>query len=106
MKKVKSLLYENGNHTDTCFSKPVTCEQLSKRNMVPLQPVTNCLLNSEWIPADIENVTNFYDFYKALMLQSLRKGNFFELADNKVLGCRRLKPDQCVIAYIMILIPI
>ena len=38
----------------------------------------------------IENVYNFYDFYKALMLQSLRKGNFFELADNEVLGCSRV----------------
>ena len=36
---------------------------------------------------DIENVTKFCDFYKALVLQSLWNGNFFELADNGLLGC-------------------
>jgi len=36
---------------------------------------------------DIENVTNFCVFYKALVLQSLWNGNFFELADNGLSGC-------------------
>jgi len=35
----------------------------------------------------IKNVHKFCDFYRALMLQSLRKWNFFELADNGLLGC-------------------
>ena len=37
--------------------------------------------------SDIENVTNFYGFYKALMLKSLRSELFFELADNGMLSC-------------------
>jgi hypothetical protein len=35
----------------------------------------------------IENVHNFLDFCKALVLQGLRSENFFELADNGLLSC-------------------
>ncbi len=38
----------------------------------------------EW---DIENVTNFCGFYKALVLQSLWDKHFFKLADNGLYGC-------------------
>ena len=35
----------------------------------------------------IENVHNFCDSYKALLLYSLRTAHFFELADNRLLNC-------------------
>jgi hypothetical protein len=38
----------------------------------------------------IENIHSFCVFYKALVLQSLWNGIFFELADNEPLGCRMI----------------
>jgi len=39
---------------------------------------------------DFENVTNFYDFYKAFLPWSLRIVHFFKLADNEYLSCTKV----------------
>jgi len=39
---------------------------------------------------DIENVYNFCIFYKALVLQSIWNGDFFEFGDNGLLSCIRV----------------
>ena len=39
------------------------------------------------VGTSIENVYNFCDFYKALVLKSLWNLNFLELADNGLLSC-------------------
>jgi len=42
------------------------------------------------IATAIETVHNFCVFYKAMLLQSLWNGNFFELRDNGLWGCSQV----------------
>ena len=66
-------------------------------------PVTNAIISvptksstesensiAQEIAPAIENVNKFHVFYKSLASQSLWSGNFFELADNGVLSCRKV----------------
>jgi len=70
------------------------CERYSRNNMFSSQPVTNYPPNSEWIPAVIENVTNFFDFCKAFGYGAYGTRIFVELADKVELALLSLDLKQ------------